>query len=133
MVSIPSASRAAFHRMPFQVSSRLALQLLHGRKLFVEDPASAGLPGAHSHSDMESIYSDHRRLPFFDTISLNLGRRQLKIGGEYRRALLDIFYETGTRRAAGRICGSLGISDIVRRRITRATSASRAMMSENVR
>jgi hypothetical protein len=34
---------------------------------------------------------------FTDTISLNLGRHQLKIGGEYRRALLDIFYESGTR------------------------------------
>jgi Carboxypeptidase regulatory-like domain len=32
-----------------------------------------------------------------DTVSLNLGRHQLKIGGEYRRALLDIFYESGTR------------------------------------
>ena len=32
-----------------------------------------------------------------DTISLNLGRHQLKIGGEYRRALLDIYYESGTR------------------------------------
>ena len=32
-----------------------------------------------------------------DTLSWNLGRHQLKVGGEYRRALLDIFYDQGAR------------------------------------
>src|SRR5258708_6908686 len=32
-----------------------------------------------------------------DTVSMNLGRHKLKLGGEYRRAVLDIFYESGTR------------------------------------
>ena len=32
-----------------------------------------------------------------DTVSMNLGRHKLKLGGEYRRAVLDIFYESGAR------------------------------------
>ena len=32
-----------------------------------------------------------------DTVSWNLGRHQLKVGGEYRRALLDIFYDQDAR------------------------------------
>lgn len=32
-----------------------------------------------------------------DTTSITLGRHQLKVGGEYRHALLDIFYDQGTR------------------------------------
>lgn len=32
-----------------------------------------------------------------DTLSLTLGRHQLKFGGEYRHALLDIYYSSGTR------------------------------------
>ncbi|MBC8166332.1 MAG: TonB-dependent receptor [Bryobacteraceae bacterium] len=32
-----------------------------------------------------------------DTVSITKGRHQMKIGGEYRYALLDIFYDQGTR------------------------------------
>lgn len=32
-----------------------------------------------------------------DTLSWNHGRHQLKFGGEYRRALLDIYYDSGAR------------------------------------
>jgi hypothetical protein len=32
-----------------------------------------------------------------DTLSWTVGRHQIKFGGEYRRALLDIFYESNTR------------------------------------
>ena len=32
-----------------------------------------------------------------DTLNWNIGAHQIKIGGEYRRALLDIFYESNTR------------------------------------
>jgi Carboxypeptidase regulatory-like domain/TonB dependent receptor len=32
-----------------------------------------------------------------DTLNWNVGRHQIKVGGEYRRALLDIFYESNTR------------------------------------
>src|SRR5258708_1427359 len=32
-----------------------------------------------------------------DTLSMNFGRHKLKLGGEYRRAVLDIFYESGSR------------------------------------
>ena len=32
-----------------------------------------------------------------DTLSMTMGRHQLKFGGEYRHALLDIYYSSGTR------------------------------------
>ncbi len=32
-----------------------------------------------------------------DTVSLTMGRHQMKLGGEYRHALLDIYYDSGTR------------------------------------
>lgn len=32
-----------------------------------------------------------------DTVSLTMGRHQMKIGGEYRNALLDIYYDQGAR------------------------------------
>ena len=32
-----------------------------------------------------------------DTVSLTMGRHQIKAGGEYRHALLDIYYDQGTR------------------------------------